>query len=290
MTEETPKTGQKAGFAVLVGRSNVGKSTLLNALIGTKVAITTPKPQTTRHAIQGILNDPRGQAVIVDTPGVFTHVPDNLTARLNEKARQSLRGIDVVGYVVDPTRHVGDEEKIVHGMVSAADCPKVMVINKSDLRGPYADEYRIWSDEFDSVFEVSATRGHNLKMLTDRLIDLLPEGEPSYPTDMLSNLDRKFRIAELIREKVFMRMHEEVPYSTTVEVDEVAERENGVLYVRARILTNADRYRGMLIGQGGRTVKAIGQSVRHEMETVTDRQVFIDLDVDVEERWQERFE
>ncbi|HCC21822.1 GTPase Era [Candidatus Uhrbacteria bacterium RIFOXYC2_FULL_47_19] len=290
MNKETPKPGQKSGFAVLVGRSNVGKSTLLNALIGTKVAITTPKPQTTRHAIQGILNDPRGQAVIVDTPGIFTHVPDNLTARLNEKVRQSLRGIDVVIYVVDPTRHIGDEEKIVHGLVTAADCPKIMVINKSDLRGPYADEYRIWSNEFDSVIELSATKGHNLKALTDRLLDLLPEGEPSYPTDILTNLDRNFRIAELIREKVFMRMHEEVPYSTTAEVDEVSERENGILYVRARILTNADRYRGMLIGQGGRTIKAIGQSVRHEMETITGRQVFIDLDVDVEERWQERFE
>ncbi|MFH2062570.1 MAG: GTPase Era [bacterium] len=290
MTENNSQNASKSGFAVLVGRSNVGKSTLLNALVGTKVAITTPKPQTTRHAIQGVLNDPRGQVVIVDTPGVFTHVPDNLTARLNEKARQSLRGIDLVVYVVDPTRHVGDEEKIVHRLVSAAECPKILVVNKSDLRGPYADEYRAWSDEFDAVIEISASKGHNLKALIDTMIELLPVGEPFYPGETLTNLDRNFRIAELIREKVFLRMHEEVPYSTTVEVEEVSDRDNGTLYVRARILTNADRYRGMLIGQGGHMIKSIGQSVRHELETVTGRQVFVDLDVGVEERWQERFE
>jgi GTP-binding protein Era len=283
-------TAKKSGFAVLVGRSNVGKSTLLNALVGTKVAITTPKPQTTRHTIQGVIHDPRGQVVVIDTPGIFTHVPDNLTAQLNEKARQSLRDIDAVIYVVDPTRHVGDEEKIVHGLVSASDRPKILVINKSDERGAYADEYRAWSDEFDAVFEVSATHGHNLKALVDKLIEVMPEGEPFYPGETLTNLDREFRIAEIIREKVFLRMHEEVPYSTTVEVDEVAERENGVMYIRARIITNADRYRGMLIGQGGRIIKAIGQSVRHEIETVTGRKVFVDLDVEVDERWQERFQ
>ncbi|MBU1916337.1 GTPase Era, partial [Patescibacteria group bacterium] len=223
---------KKSGLAVLVGRSNVGKSTLLNALIGTKVAITTPKPQTTRHALQGVIHDPRGQVVIVDTPGIFTQVPDNLTAKLNEIVRQSLKGIDVVVYVVDPTRHVGDEEKIVHGLVSAAPCPKILVINKSDTRGPYADEYRAWSDEFDTVLEISATKGHNLKALHEKLIELMPVGEELYPAELLTNQNRKFRIAELIREKVFLRLHDEVPYSTTVEVDEVAERENGVLYVQ----------------------------------------------------------
>ncbi|MEA3248877.1 MAG: GTPase Era [Patescibacteria group bacterium] len=287
MPEEKKK---KAGFAVLVGRSNVGKSTLMNALVGTKVAITTRKPQTTRHAIQGVIHDPRGQVVMVDTPGIFKRVPDILTAKLNETARRSLEDIDIVVYVVDPTRHVGEEENIVHEMVRVFDGPKIMVINKSDAKGRYIEEYRMWEDEFDVVLEISALKGHNLKALTDELFEMAPEGDPMYPEDTLTNLDRDFRIAELIREKIFMHMREEVPYSITVEVDEVSERENGMLYIRARILTNAPRYKKIIIGSGGRNIKNFGQAVRKEIEIVTGRKVFLELEVEVEERWQERFE
>lgn len=286
MPEDAKK---KSGFAVLVGRSNVGKSTLLNALVGTKVAITTPKPQTTRHAIQGVIHDPRGQAVLVDTPGIFKRIPDTLTAKLNETARRSLEDIDLLIYVVDPTRHVGEEEKVVHAMVKSFDGPKLLVVNKSDAGGRYEEEYRMWEDEFDAVLETSALRGHNLAALKDAIFELLPEGEPLYPGDALTNLERDFRIAELIREKVFMRLHEEVPYSTTAEVDEVADRKDGTLYIRARILTNAARYKRIIVGAGGRNIKSIGQAVRKELEAVTGRKVFLDLEVEVEERWQERF-
>ncbi len=286
MPEDAKK---KSGFAVLVGRSNVGKSTLLNALVGTKVAITTPKPQTTRHAIQGVIHDPRGQAVLVDTPGIFKRIPDTLTAKLNETARRSLEDIDLLIYVVDPTRHVGEEEKVVHAMVKSFDGPKLLVVNKSDAGGRYEEEYRMWEDEFDAVLETSALRGHNLAALKDAIFKLLPEGEPLYPGDALTNLERDFRIAELIREKVFMRLHEEVPYSTTAEVDEVADRKDGTLYIRARILTNAARYKRIIVGAGGRNIKSIGQAVRKELEAVTGRKVFLDLEVEVEERWQERF-
>lgn len=286
------QTGKKpkSGFAVLVGRSNVGKSTLLNALIGTKVAITTPKPQTTRQAIQGIIHDPRGQVVIVDTPGIFKRIPDALTAKLNETARRSLEGVDALVYVVDPTRHVGEEEKVVHGMAKTFGGPKLMVINKSDAGGRYEEEYRMWEEEFDAVLEVSAAKGSNLDALKDALFEMMPEGEPLYPGETLTNLERGFRISELIREKVFMRMHEEVPYSTAVEVDEIADREDGTMYIRARILTNAARYKRIIVGGGGRNIKAIGQAARKEMEMVTGRKVFIDLEVEVDERWQERFE
>ncbi|MFC1639016.1 GTPase Era [Patescibacteria group bacterium] len=280
----------KSGFAVLVGRSNVGKSTLLNALVGTKVAITTPKPQTTRHAIQGVIHDPRGQAVIVDTPGVFSRIPDELTSKLNDKAKQSLKDIDLVLYVVDPTRHVGDEEQIVRRMVMAADCPKVMVMNKSDLKGRFKHEFEAWEADFDAVIEVSASKGHNLNALKDAVFEYLPEGEPLYPDDMLTNLDREFRISELIREKAFLALEEEVPYSVTAEVDEISERDNGMLYIAARLITNAPRYKRMIVGGGGKTIKRIGQSVRKELELVTDRKVFLDLQVEVDDRWQERFQ
>ncbi len=281
---------KKSGLAVLVGRSNVGKSTLLNSLVGTKVAITTPKPQTTRHIIQGVVHDPRGQVVFVDTPGIFTRIPDTLTAKLNEKAKDALDGIDVLLYVVDPTRHVGDEEKAVHRLVRNATVPKILVINKSDLKGPYADEYRAWEEEFDEVIEISALNRRNLKALVDAIFGYLKEGEPLYPPDQISGVENRFWLEELFREKVFMKMHEEIPYTTAVHVSEVAARDNGVTYVRATIVTTSPRYKKMLIGAGARTVKDIGRAVRKELEEVSGKKYFIDLDVQVEERWQERFE
>jgi GTP-binding protein Era len=281
---------KKSGLAVLVGRSNVGKSTLLNSLVGTKVAITTPKPQTTRHIIQGVVHDPRGQVVFVDTPGIFTRVPDTLTAKLNEKAKDALDGIDVLLYVVDPTRHVGDEEKAVHRLVRNATVPKILVINKSDLKGPYADEYRAWDEEFDEVIEISALNRGNLKALVDMIFGFLKDGEPLYPPDQITGVENRFWLEELFREKVFMKMHEEIPYTTAAQVHEVTTRDNGIIYVRATIITTAPRYKKMLIGAGARTIKDIGRAVRKELEEVSGKKYFIDLDVQVEERWQERFE
>ncbi len=285
-----PDAKKKSGLVVLVGRSNVGKSTLMNALVGTKVAITSPKPQTTRHVIQGVIHDPRGQIVFADTPGIFAHVPDQLTSKLNEKARDALDGIDLVLYVVDPTRHVGDEEKSVHRMVQHVTTPKILVLNKSDQDRPYIDEYLAWKDEFTAAVDVSALQGKHLQPLVDAIFDLLPEGEPLYPEGQLTNLENRFWFAELIREKVFLALHEEVPYTTTVEVEEVARRANGVLYVKGAILTTSPRYKKMIIGAGGRVIKRIGSQTRKELELVSGGKVFIDLEVRVEERWQERFE
>lgn len=273
-----------------MGRSNAGKSTLMNSLVGTKVAITSPKPQTTRHTIQGVVNDARGQIVFVDTPGIFTRVPDILTAKLNEKAREALRGIDVVVYVTDPTRHVGEEEARVHALARSADKPKILVLNKSDQKREYIDEYLAWQGEFDEVIEVSALQNRNLGAVTDAIFDHLPEGEPLYPDDMFTDKDAAFRLGELIREKVFLLLRQEVPYSATVEVDEIDRRENGVLYIKARILTTSPRYRRMIIGAGAKKIKSIGQAVRKELEIVTGERVFLDLNVEVDERWQERFQ
>lgn len=281
---------KKSGLAVMIGRSNVGKSTLMNSLIGTKVAITTPKPQTTRHIIQGVYNDDRGQIVFVDTPGIFARVPDMLTSKLNEKAKDALEGIDVLLYVVDPTRHVGDEDQAVHRLVQNATCPKLLVINKTDEKGEFIDEFLAWAPEFDEVIHISARERKNLNVLLDAIFARLPETEPYYPPEQISNMDEKFRMEELIREKIFLRMHQEIPYSVTVEVEEMVKRPNGVFYVKASILTTAPRYRKMLIGSGARGVKEIGQSVRKELESVMGCKVFVDLDVRVEEKWQERFE
>ncbi|MBI2483046.1 GTPase Era [Candidatus Uhrbacteria bacterium] len=283
----------KSGLVVLVGRSNVGKSTLLNTLVGTKVAITSPKPQTTRDIIRGILNDPRGQIVFVDTPGVFEHARDPLTRQINATARKALAGVDVVVYVVDPTRAIGTEEHRVHALLRNSDRPKILAINKADLHErarPHRDAYHdlVFGEQdplFTAEFDVSALRRQNLNLLIDQIFTLLPDGEPMYPEGQVTDVPREFWLAELIREKVFLQMHQEIPYSTNVEVDEAASRADGTLYVRARILTTDDRYRKMLIGSGGRRIKEMGSMARKELETAMARKVYLDLKVETDPRW-----
>ncbi len=280
---------KKAGFVVLVGRSNVGKSTLLNALVGTKVAITSPKPQTTRLPVRGILTTDGGQAVFVDTPGVFKNAKDTLSKKLLESVRQSLVDIDVVLYVVDPTRAIAEEEKYIQSLLERIEKPRILVINKIDLRdAPYLDFYRDLASTFDAAVEVSAEHGTHVKTLAAKVMELLPAGEYFYPEFQLTDMGQKEWLAELIREKLFLRLRQEVPYSVHVVCDEVEERENGTLYVRATIYTHADRYKRMIIGEGGRGIKEIGQSTRKELQTVMDRPVYLDLTVDVDPHWQER--
>lgn len=281
---------KKSGFVVLVGRSNVGKSSLLNALVGTKVAITTPKPQTTRHALQGIVHHKRGQIVFIDTPGIFHKGKDVLTKKLNARVRDSMRNIDALIYVVDPTKPIGPEERELLSLVDTINKPKFLVINKSDIPNPpFIEEYKALAKNFNDMISVSATDAKNLNLLMEKVLDSLPEGEPFYPEHQLTNVENKLWFAELIREKVFMRLHQELPYSTNVEVDEIEERETGVLYIRARILTHTPRYKGMIVGKGGHMIKSIGQSARRDIEAITQKKVYLELEVEVSEHWAEAF-
>lgn len=279
----------KSGFAVLVGRSNVGKSTLLNNLIGSKVAITTPKPQTTRHSIHGVFtDDERGQIVFVDTPGLLQK-RDELTKKLLNVLRDSLRGVDVVIYVVDATRDIGNEEKHVLRIVREASGKKILCINKIDMKkAAFIDFYRDLGEEFDATVEVSALRGAHLEKLREMIFDFLPEGEAYYPKGQVTNLSNEQLVAELIREKVFLRLHDEVPYSTHVVVDEISERDGNTLYVSARILTNQKRHKGIIIGKDGRGIKEVGQAARKDLENITQQKVYLDLNVEVDDRWVER--
>lgn len=289
MSQEQPK--QKAGFVVLVGRSNVGKSTLLNALVGTKVAITTPKPQTTRLPVQGILTREDGQIVFVDTPGHMKKAKDHLTKKLLEATKESLKDVDAIVYVADPTRSIGDEERSVLAMIRDIAKPKILAINKCDLtekERPFTDHFRDLSGEFDAVVEVSAMTGRNVNSLADILFDSAPEGEPFYPLNQLTNMPNDVWLAELIREKLFLRLRQEVPYTTHVEVEEIDTREDGTLYVRATIYTTEERYKRMIIGKGGQGIREIGQSTRNELEAVMNRKIFLDLTVEVDAHWVER--
>lgn len=286
----------KSGLVVLVGRSNVGKSTLLNTLVGTKIAATSFRAQLTRHVIHGVMNTPEGQAVFVDTPGIFKDKRSRLTAKLTQKAQESLSDIDVIVYVVDPTREIGVEERAVLGMIRYLNKPKILVLNKSDLHPserPHARDYEQLGEEFDAVFSLSALRGSHIQPLKEKVIELLPEGDLLYPEDQLTNVDQFFWVAEIIREKVFSVLDKEVPYSITVEVDHVEEKpaegdKPATMVIAARVLTNMDRYKRIVIGKGAQKIKEIGQLSRRELEQATNMHVFLDLEVEVDPHWVER--
>lgn len=280
----------KSGFVVLVGRSNVGKSTLLNTLVGTKIAATSFRAQMTRHIIHGAMNTPDGQAVFVDTPGVFKDHKDSLTAKLTSKVHEALEGIDLVVYVVDPTREIGDEERAVYGMIRHLDIPKILIINKSDLHHSerkFQEQYEAWTEDFDAVMPLSALRNRHVQPLRDKVIELLPEGEPMYDTEQLTNVTEDFWVSEIIREKVFSVFDKELPYSVTVEVDEIEDKPE-MFVITARVLTDAERYKKMIIGKGGRKVKEIGQMARKELEAALNKKVYLDLEVEVDVHWVER--
>jgi GTP-binding protein Era len=284
-----PDSQFRAGLAVLVGRTNVGKSTLLNALVGRKICIVTPKPQTTRDPIQGVVHRPEGQIVFVDTPGFFKTHASRLVDRLHERARQALKGIDVVVHVVDPSRAIGPEDEMVLEALQAVTQPRVLCLNKADLPDrPYAGAWKARQAEYAAVHEVSAYTGQGLEALTQGILALLPVGPPLYPENQITNAHRNFLLAELIREKVYLLMDDEVPYRTAVEVGSVQERldKQGqpLVHVKATLLAANPRYQRMLIGAGGRRIAQIGKAARQEMEALLGRKVFLDMDVMVDRR------
>ena len=278
----------KSGFAVLIGRSNVGKSTLLNTLVGTKIAAVTHKPQTTRNAIHGVRNLPNAQIVFVDTPGLFKSSGGALAKALTRTVEHSLEGIDMILYVVDPTRSIGAEERALLSMIAPIKQKKVLIINKIDeSEKPYMEDYRELADQFDVVFELSALKARHIVPLLEFMEENLPEGQPMYDDTQKTNITDVFWVQELIREKIFMGMGEEVPYSTTVEVDNIEDK-GDVIVISARILTTEERYKKMLIGVGGRKIKELGQAARKELTAALNKKIYLDLQVDVDRHWVRR--
>jgi len=276
----------KVGTVALIGRPNSGKSTLLNNLVGQKVAITSPKPQTTQFSMQAVYEDEYAQIIFIDTPGIFAKAYNR---DINLAAERTLREeIDVVLYIVDHTRRRGVEENRVLGILRKVNKPKILVINKIDLKEPsYLEEYRFMEEEFDEVVEVSALKNKHLSGLVNAILKYLKEGEKivireDMPTPAI-NLDSKLYISENIREKAFLVLRDELPYKIRVQVDESVQRENGVFYIKARIITTDKRYRKMIIGAGGSRIKIIGSMTRKELEVATGQKIYLDLSVEVEE-------
>lgn len=284
----------KEGKVLLIGRPNVGKSTFINNIIGQKVAITSPKPQTTRFPIEGLLEDSRGKIVFVDTPGIFEKTKDNLAKCINIRTLATInKKTDVVLFFIDPTRKRDFEDAKVLGIARKILSPVILVINKSDKEQKFLPQFMFLEDEFPDRFQISALKGHGLDLLLDRIFELLPEIDTPpqefgnvYP---LLNMDSKTFIAELIREKVFIMMGEEIPYTSTVVVDSIAPRKNNLTYIRAKILTTHDRYKKMLIGASGRKIKEIGSYARKEIALAINKKVYLDLTVEVDPHWQEIF-
>lgn len=286
----------KSGTVFIIGRPNVGKSTFLNNLIGQKVAITSPKPQTTRFPIRALYEDARGQIVFMDTPGVFGRAVDFLSQKINAKTLGSVNeNIDLVLYMVDHTRRRDFEEAKVLGIVRKIDKPKILVINKIDLqKKSYLPQYEFLRDEFPQVFQISALNKKTFHELTEKIFELLPDRDtpeitekPIYP---ILNMGSHGFIAELIREKILLKTGEEVPYTATVIVHEITERENKkVVYIKASILTTNDRYKKMLIGREGVKIKEIGTMSRKEIELAINKKVFLDLKVETDPHWQETY-
>ncbi|MDQ3785339.1 MAG: GTPase Era [Actinomycetota bacterium] len=280
-----------SGFVAVVGRPNVGKSTLVNALVRTKVAITSSKPQTTRGSIRGILNDDKGQVVFVDTPGY--HKPRTLLGeRLNELVRAAWSSVDLVLFVVDGRAGIGGGDARVAQEVHGAGRPTFCVVNKIDRLT--RDEIAVCLLEasqlgdFAEFVPISAATGDGVGLLRDLVTARMPQGPRYYPEGMDSDMPPPAFVAELVREKLLERMGDELPHSIAVVTEEFEERDDGVLEIDAVIFVERESQKGMVIGRGGETLKAAGTEARHEVEALFGCRVFVRLRVKVEKDWQRR--
>jgi GTP-binding protein Era len=281
----------KSGFVSLVGLPNAGKSTLLNRLVGEKLAIVSDKPQTTRNRILGVRNHAAGQVVYVDTPGI--HKPTHrMNVRMVDAALQSMRDVDVVGLVLDASQKPGGGQQHLFGLARNVGVPIVLVLNKIDLVGkakllPIIDRVR-QEREFDAIVPVSAATGDGVDELEAVFLERLPEGEPLYPADYLTDQPERFFVAEMVREQVLRHTHAELPFSTAVVVDQFDEAEAGsVMRLYCTILVERSSQKPILLGRGGSMIKSIGTAARLELERFFDTRVFLDLHVKVKSEWRE---
>ena len=281
----------KAGFVSLVGRPNAGKSSLLNRLVGTKLAIVSDKPQTTRNRILGVRMYEDGQVVFLDTPGI--HKPlHRMNVRMLDVARDAMRDVDVIGLVVDAADRSGAGDAFTLELAQRADRPMVLVLNKVDLLAkpkllPVIDD---WSRRaaFADIVPVSALTGDNVDRLERVLLAHLPEGEPLYPPDFLTDQPERFFVAEAVREQVLRNTHAELPYSSAVVVDRFEEPDDrGLMRLYCTILVERESQKPIVIGRGGEMIKRIGTAAREELERFFDTRVFLDLRVKVQGEWRE---
>jgi GTPase len=278
----------RSGIVAVVGRPNVGKSTLVNALVGRKVAIVSDTPQTTRRRLHAVLTTHEAQAVFTDTPG-FHRPRTELGARLNDVVGDALEGVDAILHVVDAAAGVGRGDAFVYERrVRPHGCPKVCVVNKVDLVGrnvvpQLAEAARI--GEYDEIVPVAARTGSGIERLRELVIGLLPEGPALYPAETLSDQPLEDRLAEIVREKALHVTRQEVPHSITVTIDEIDAGE-ALTSIHASLIVERESQKGIVIGRGGQTLRTIGARAREEIEPILETKVFLDLHVKVVKEWQ----
>lgn len=284
----------KSGFIGIIGRPNVGKSTLLNAILGEKIAITTDKPQTTRNSIRGIYTKVNGedddcQMIFIDTPGI--HKPRNkLGGYMTEMAVNTFKEVEVIVFIVDDELSAGPGDKYIIELLKEVSTPKILVINKIDKLEP--DKFKKIYEEyqelglFDEIFGISAIEGKNVEILLKKINTMLKEGPMYFPEDMVTDHPERFIVSEIIREKVLLFLDEEIPHGVAVELESYREELN-ITRIGAVIYCEKKSHKGIIIGKEGKKLKGIGKSARIEIEGLLGTKVFLELWVKVKENWRD---
>lgn len=291
--------GLKSGMVAIVGRPNVGKSTLLNAILGEKVSIVSDVPQTTRHQIRGIHTDARGQIVFIDTPGMHMG-KDKLDKYMNQASLGSIDCVDAVIHLVDASEKTGPEERYVTGRLNTFPRPIIVGLNKIDItKGKFVPDYiKLWEEvrgrpltQMDDLilFPLSALKGTNVKKLIDLLFERMPSGPLLYPENILTDFPRRMAMADLIREKLFLLMRQEIPHSLAVIIESVRPKSGKVLHIRAVILVERASQKEIVIGKAGAILKQVGTQARKDLEELVGQKVFLELFVKTSSHWRDDF-
>lgn len=278
----------RVGYVAIVGRPNVGKSTLLNHILGQKISITSRKPQTTRHRIMGIKTEGTSQALFVDTPGIHQDAPKAINRYMNRAATSSMVDVDLILFVVDGLKWTDNDMHVLTSLKNSH-CSVILVVNKIDR---VEDKERLLSHlqflaeqfEFKEIFPVSAIKGENLDVLEEKIMTFLPEGKPFYDENQITDRSERFMVAELIREKIMRQLGDELPYEMTVEVEEFL-CEAGLITISAAILVERDSQKSIVIGKQGQRIKKIGTDARLDMEDLLESKVMLNLWVKVKSGW-----
>ncbi|HEY9130933.1 MAG TPA: GTPase Era [Dyella sp.] len=286
---ELPHDDFRCGLVALAGRPNVGKSTLLNAMIGFRLSIVSPRPQTTRHRILGISTSEAGQILYVDTPGLHRGAKRAMNRSLNRAARSAISEVDLIVQVIEAGRWTDEDETLYDALVEQK-VPRLLAINKVDLSKDKSAMLPFVADlvarhSFDEVYYVSALKEKGLKALEEGILKRLPVQAPIYGEDEVTDRSERFLAAEMVREQLMLRLDQELPYATTVEIEQFTDRPDGVAEIHAVVWVERDGQKAIVIGQGGAQLKAIGSGARRNMERVFERKVFLKLWVKVREGW-----
>lgn len=274
----------RSGFVLIIGRPNVGKSTLLNALLGEKIVATSAKPQTTRNRIAGVVNRERRQLVFLDTPGVHDS-PKLMNVYLNKEALSAVSEVEAVLFMVDGVTGIKSGDRLIARKLQECKVPIVLAVNKSDLSQGKSHDFSTLST-FEATFAISALNREGLDQMLDHLAGLMPVGPNYYPDDQLTDRPERFIAQEFIREKVFSWTGDEIPYSTAVTVDSWEERaEANLVVIHASVHVERDSQKGIILGRGGNMIKRIGKAARADIEKLLGMRVFLDLHVAVEKNW-----